>query len=276
MKLSTLLLATLLPIGCDQAGRMTAAVTGDLVAKQVAEFQAQQRDGRLRDIANATVVDCRSEPVACGKLHGMRANACLTLAMQSRSTTLAACPPASAEVRAWLDCAASEYAAAEPMLATDSRPGALANRSAALYCAAEANTVAAGLDDAREAEAAGTRAATPAGRLWAGRAALFQARAEAGSDPQRCAAAGRAETLAAAAQSGAGAARAKTLGAAARGGAGAEAASAAAARGDDDPEAVSVAAAGGGIDAEAVSAADALAADARAIRRLIPQCPSAG
>src|SRR4051794_3602640 len=152
MRLRTLLLAALLPIGCDQAGRTTAAVIGDQVARQSADFQSWQQDGRWREIANTTVVDCQSEPLACGRLHGMRANACLNLAMQARSTTRAACPPANAESRAWLDCAATEYAVATPLLEAEARSGAMANQSAALYCAAESKSVATGLPDARQAE----------------------------------------------------------------------------------------------------------------------------
>src|SRR4051794_36935524 len=149
MRLRTLLLAALLPIGCDQAGRMTAAVIGDRIAQQAADFQAWQRDGRLRDIADAAVVDCRAEPLACGGLHGLKADACMDRAMRARSDTRAACPPASAEISSLLACAAAEYGAAAPMLGAGARSGALADQSAALYCLAESKSVATGLADAR-------------------------------------------------------------------------------------------------------------------------------
>lgn len=192
--LATLSLAALSLTACEQANPIAARVIGDDVARQTAAFQGATEAKNWRAIADEPVVDCTAEPDACGKLHGMRANACLILAMDARTNPRATCPGASADVSRWLDCADREYAAALPMLAASVRGGAAANRANALYCKAEARTVATGQSDAAAAEQAGTQAATPTGLLWAARGAMFQARRGASGD--RCGALRRAAALA--------------------------------------------------------------------------------
>jgi hypothetical protein len=186
--------ALLLLAGCDQANQVAAGVIGDDIARQTSAFQRATAAGDLRAVADEPVVDCKAEPEACGKLHGMRANACLTLAMNARTSPLAACPPSGAEVARWLDCADADYAAALPMLAPAARPGAQANRANALYCRAEGRTVGMGQADAAAAEQAGSQAGEAVGLLWAARGAVFQARSGASGD--RCAALRRASALA--------------------------------------------------------------------------------
>ena len=196
MKALFLLLPLTLLATCDDVNRTTAKVIGDGVAAQTSAFQKATDARDWRSIANATVIDCTAEPEACGKLHGMRANACLILAMDQRTNPRAACPAPTAEVTEWLDCADREYAAAAPMLAADKRGGAAANRANALYCKAESKTVVGGQAEAMGAEQTGTQAGDAIGLLWAARGAVFQARAGAGTPATRCDALRRAQALA--------------------------------------------------------------------------------
>ncbi len=198
MKALPALLSLLLLAACDQANQTAAGIIGDDVARQTSAYQRATEAGNWRAIAGEPVVDCAKEPEACGKLHGMRANACLTLAMERRTSPRAACPGPDPEVNAWLDCASRDYAAALPMLGADKRPGTQTNRANALYCRAEGKTAVGGLMDAAAAEDMGARAGTALGLVWAARGAMAQARAGAGLPGPRCDALHRAQTLAAA------------------------------------------------------------------------------
>jgi hypothetical protein len=197
MKSLAILLSLLVLGACDQANQLAAGAIGDQVARQTSAFQRATAAGDWRAIAAEPVVECQREPEACGKLHGMRANACLTLAMEARTDRRIACPAPGAEVNAWLDCAVRDYAAALPMLPPAQHPGTNANRANALYCRAEGKTVVGGLTDAGAAEQVGTQSGDALGLLWAARGAMLQARAGAGAPATRCAALGRANTLAA-------------------------------------------------------------------------------
>ncbi len=190
MRPSFALLALLSLAGCNDAGKVVADVTGDKIPSQMTAYQGWTKDRNWKAIADSQVVDCRQDSAACGKLHGMRADACLQLAMDARTNKRIACPGTSGEVSAWLSCADTEYAQADPL------PGALANRANALYCKAELQTSAAGQSDAVQAERIGASAGNASGLLWAGRGALFQARPSAGDAAARCSAAKRAQEIA--------------------------------------------------------------------------------
>lgn len=195
MKALVALLSVSLLVGCDQANQLAAGAIGDDIARQTSAFQRAAEARNWRAIADEPVVDCAKEPAACGKLHGMRANACLTLAMDQRTSPRAACPGADAAVTTWLDCAEREYATAMPLLEAEKRPGAAADRANALYCRAEGKTVVGGLMDAQTAEQAGTQSGTPIGLLWAARGAVLQARSGVGQAATRCTALRRAGDL---------------------------------------------------------------------------------
>jgi hypothetical protein len=190
------LLLLVLVVACDQANQTAAGIIGDDVARQTSAYQRATEARDWRAIADEPVVDCAREPEACGKLHGMRANACLTLAMERRASPRAACPGPDPEVNAWLDCASRDYAAALPMLGADKRSGTETNQANALYCRAEGKTAVGGLMDAAAAEELGARAGTALGMVWAARGATAQARAGAGLPGPRCDALHRAQALA--------------------------------------------------------------------------------
>lgn len=196
MKALPALLSLLLLAACDQANQTAAGIIGDDVARQTSAYQRATEAGNWRAIADEPVVDCAKEPEACGKLHGMRANACLTLAMERRTSPRIACPAPDPEVNAWLDCASHDYAAALPLLAPDKRPGTATNRANALYCRAEGKTAIGGLTDAVAAEDLGARAGTALGMVWAARGAAAQGRIGAGLPGPRCDALHRADALA--------------------------------------------------------------------------------
>lgn len=196
MKALPALLSLLLLVSCDQANQTAAGIIGDDIARQTSAYQRATEAGNWRAIADEPVVDCAKEPEACGKLHGMRANACLTLAMERRTNPRIACPAPDAEVNAWLDCASRDYAAALPLLGADKRPGTATNQAAALYCRSEGKTAVGGLTDAAAAEDLGARAGTALGLVWAARGAAGQARAGAGQPGPRCDALHRAQALA--------------------------------------------------------------------------------
>lgn len=180
-----LLAAALLAGACQQVGRMV-----DPDVAQLERYQAARSEGRLRAIADEPVVaSCTPDRPACGRLHAIRAEACLALAMADRAPG-AACPAASSAARDDLGCAAESYAAAMAATAGGfTAADQLAHRRGrvqALYCRAELDTVARGVPFAREAlTLSGPLPAVDRG-TFGGSAALFLARPGAGSDAQRC------------------------------------------------------------------------------------------
>lgn len=183
-RLASLAAALLLVAGCQQVGRVV-----DPDVAQLERYQAARSEGRLRDIADEPVVACTPDRPACGRLHAIRAEACLALAMGDRAAG-AVCPAASSAARDDLTCAAQAYAAA--MTATGAGFTAadqLAHRRGrvqALYCRAELDTPARGAGFAREALTLSGPLPQPEREIFAGSAALFLARPGVGSDAQRC------------------------------------------------------------------------------------------
>jgi hypothetical protein len=177
--------ALLLFTGCQQIGRVI-----DPDVAQLDRYQTARSEGRLRAIADEPVVSsCTPDKPACGRLHAIRAEACLTLAMADRASGVA-CPAASSAARDDLTCAAEAYAAA--MAATGagfSASDQLAHRRGrvqALYCRAELDTVARGVAFAREALQLSGPLPPPDRDTLGGSAALFLARPGAGTDTVRC------------------------------------------------------------------------------------------
>lgn len=176
--------AVLLAAGCQQVGRVA-----DPDVAQLERYQAARSEGRLRAIADEPVVACTPDRPACGRLHAIRAEACLGLAMADRAAG-AACPAASSAARDDLACAADAYAQA--MAATGagfSAADQLAHRRGrvqALYCRAELDTPARGAAFARDALTLSGPLPPPERDTLGGSAALFLARPGAGADAQRC------------------------------------------------------------------------------------------
>lgn len=185
MILRAIAAAALLLAGCQQVGRVL-----DPDVAQLERFDAARKEGRLRDIANEPVVSsCTPEKQACGRLHAIRAEACLGLAMADRASGVA-CPAATSQARDDLACAATEYAAAMRATASGfSAADQLAHRQGraqALYCRAELDTVASGVPFAREAAQVAEGLPPPRRQAIGGSAALFLARPGAGADAVRC------------------------------------------------------------------------------------------
>ncbi len=135
---------------------------------------------------------CPAENPACPRLHQLRAEACLALALHARAPG-AACPSDAEATRRQLDCAAQSYAAALAGAEPPLHPPLQAGLAQALLCRADLS----GADPAALAQqaASAAAAATPeAAPLLAARAALLLARL--GPAATRCAAAHRAATLA--------------------------------------------------------------------------------
>ncbi|WP_144185628.1 hypothetical protein [Elioraea rosea] len=180
-----ILAAVVLLAGCQQVGRVL-----DPDVAQLERYDAARKEGRLRDIANEPVAaSCTAEKQACGRLHAIRAEACLSLALADRAAG-AACPAASPSRRADLDCAASEYAAAMASTASGFTPADQGahrlGRAQALYCRAELDTVASGVPFARESAQVAAGLPPPKREAIGGSAALFLARPGAGADAVRC------------------------------------------------------------------------------------------
>lgn len=177
--------AALLAGACQQLGRMV-----DPDVAQLERYQTARAEGQLRAIADEPVVaSCAPDRPACGRLHAIRAEACLTLAMADRAPG-AVCPAASSAARDDLACAAEAYAAAMAATAAGfTAADEVAHRRGrvqALYCRAEFDTVARGVPFAREAfTLSGPLPVTERATLG-GSAALFLARPGAGSDATRC------------------------------------------------------------------------------------------
>ncbi len=183
--LAALAAALLLLGGCQQVGRVV-----DPDVAQLERFQAARGEGRLRDIADEPVVaSCTPDRPACGRLHAIRAEACLALAMADRAPG-AVCPAASSAARDDLGCAADAYAQA--MAATGagfSAADRLAHRRGsvqALYCRAELDPPARGAAFAQRALELSGGLPPPERDTLGGSAALFLARPGAGPDAARC------------------------------------------------------------------------------------------
>jgi hypothetical protein len=134
--------------------------------------QLARWEGAAPERIAAEAVRCPPGHPACARLHGRRAEACMSLAMGSRAPG-AACPGSDAHLR----CAMEGYAAANALAPSPSL--ALGEGQAALCLAAFVSP--------REGAALAKRATeTP---LQLSRAALLAARPGAGTDEARCAAA---------------------------------------------------------------------------------------
>jgi hypothetical protein len=168
---------------------------------QLDKYQKWENSGDFKSIADSPMVSCSPSDEACGRLHAIRGDACLELAMKDRAPA-AACPAPDAQTRTMLGCAAEEYSAARQASASaqfTSEQLAIqsANRGEALYCDAELqDTVSAGVGFAREAKLEANNAAEPQRQLIAGRAALYLARPGVADDHSLCGAAKEAEALA--------------------------------------------------------------------------------
>ncbi|MDB5412829.1 MAG: hypothetical protein JWR10_1164 [Rubritepida sp.] len=126
----------------------------------------------------AEPVSCSPGHAACPRLHMLRAEACMSIAMASRAPG-AACPA----LRGNLPCAADSYAAAR---ALTPNPAFAAGEAQARLCLAELLPPAEAVREAALAASAAMAAGAP---ILAARAALIAARPGAGTEPQRCAAA---------------------------------------------------------------------------------------
>jgi outer membrane murein-binding lipoprotein Lpp len=167
---------------------------------QLDEYQSAMKEGRLQAIVDKPVSGCERPHDGCARLHSIRGDACFQLAMNGRAPD-AVCPAFSADARERLACAAREYgeanAAGDGSVSAEAFATIAGNRTLALYCGAEfADTPAAGVALAQQAASQAQSLAAPQRQLFAGWAALYQARPGAGSDDQRCAAATRAASLA--------------------------------------------------------------------------------
>lgn len=160
-----------------------------LAAEVVDPPVAQLARWRTADPATiaAEPVACSPGHPACGRLHAMRAEACLGRALAARAPG-AACP-GPGQVAA-LDCAGASYAAA---VAVQASPPLQAGLAQALLCRAEfdAPKAAAG----RAAQAAVAARLAPNAAFYGAWAALIAARPGAGTNTERCVAARRAATL---------------------------------------------------------------------------------
>ena len=194
LKKGSLLLLGSLYVACQQV-----AQRADPPIAQLDRFQEAQKQKNWSAIAAEAVVDCAPGTPDCVKLYALHGDACMSIAMSERGS-LSVCPPANKETRRALDCAAQDYAAATagPGLEPAIRAGLQARRSHALYCRANMETNEGGLPYAREAESNVTDLSTPQGALFAGLAALYQARPRIADDSTRCEAATRAAADAAA------------------------------------------------------------------------------
>ncbi|WP_206020790.1 hypothetical protein [Roseococcus sp. SYP-B2431] len=120
-------------------------------------------------------VACPAGHAACPRLHLLRAEACMRLAMAARAPG-AACPA----LRGHLPCAAQSYAAARALTPD---PKLAAGEAQARLCLAELSPPG---EDLAEAASAASAANSP---LLGARVALLAARPGAGADARRCAAA---------------------------------------------------------------------------------------
>ena len=178
-----LFLASLLA-GCTLAA--------DLADPPLAQLARWRDADRATIAAQPVVTPCPADNPACPRLHALRAEACLSLALEARAPG-AACPgPAQAPQ---LDCAAEGYGAA---LAAGAEGAAVlqAGLAQALLCRAELDPHAIAAPRAARAAAAARQAPSPRDALYGAWAALIAARPGAGSDPARCRAAREAMTLA--------------------------------------------------------------------------------
>jgi hypothetical protein len=170
---------------------------------QLDKYQTWEKTEDFKSIVDTPVVSCSPSDEACGRLHAIHADACLQLAMKDRAPG-AACPRSDPEIRNMLDCAATEYSAAQQAAASakftsDQLAIQSANRAGALYCDAELqDTVSAGAALALEAKLEADKASEPQRQLIGGRAALYLAKPGVGDDPSRCKNANEAERQAAA------------------------------------------------------------------------------
>ena len=152
----------------------------DAPIAQLERWQKRQTAGELAAIAAEPVVaECTpGKGEACSRLHLMRADACLGLAMAERAPG-AACPGAGAREAGLLSCAASAAQAAEQAAGEVLLP-ARKLRVQARLCA---------IENLPPALAPPAPLADAEGALLRGRAALAAARPSAGPETARCAAA---------------------------------------------------------------------------------------
>ena len=124
----------------------------------------------------AEPVACSEGHEACPRLHLLRAEACMGLAMAARAPG-AACPA----LRDHLPCAAQSYAAARALAP---EPRLAAGEAQARLCLAELSGPTEGALEA--ARAAPAISAAEGWGIFGARAALIAARPGAGTDPRRC------------------------------------------------------------------------------------------
>lgn len=161
----------------------------DAPIAQLERWQKRQAAGELAAIAAEPVVaECApGKGEACSRLHLMRADACLGLAMAERAPG-AACPGAGAREAGLLSCAASAAQAAEQAAGEVLLP-ARRLRAQARLCAIENLPPAMAASAARDLITESAPITDAEGALLRGRAALAAARPSAGPEPARCAAA---------------------------------------------------------------------------------------
>jgi len=179
-----LLFLTPLLAGCTLAA--------DLVDPPLAQLARWREADRAAIAAQPVVSPCPTANPACRRLHAMRAEACLSLALEARAPG-AACPGPAQATR--LDCAAEGYAAA---LATGAEGASVlqAGLAQSLLCRAELDPPALAASRATRAADAARQAPPPRDALYGAWAALIAARPGAGADPARCRAAREALALA--------------------------------------------------------------------------------
>lgn len=169
-----------------RAAPLLLALAGCAAVATVADPPLAQLD-RWRGAAPAAiaaepvVAPCPRDNPACARLHALRAEACMGLAMGARAPG-AACPGSPAH----LACAAEGYAAARAMR---DAPALAAGEAQARLCLAELSAPAAGAAIAAQALAASRAAPPDRAPALAARAALILARPGAAPDAARCAAA---------------------------------------------------------------------------------------
>jgi hypothetical protein len=158
----------------------------DAPMAQLERWQKQREAGALAAIADEPVVrDCApGKGEACQRLHLIRAEACLSLALADRAPG-AACPGAGAREAGLLSCAASSAQAAEQSAGEILLP-ARKLRAQARLCAIENLPPAMAAPAAREFIAEAAPLADAEGALLRGRALLAAARPSAGPESTRC------------------------------------------------------------------------------------------
>lgn len=168
------------------------ALAADLTDPPLAQLARWRETNRATIAAQPVVSPCPATNPACPRLHALRAEACLSLALEARAPG-AACPGAAQAPH--LDCAAEHYAAAVTAGA-EGKVVLQAGLAQSLLCRAELDPPAIAATRAVRAAVAARQALPPRDALYGAWAALIAARPGAGTDPARCHAAREAMALA--------------------------------------------------------------------------------